>query len=210
MLVTQREFYSIVSRFDKPGFYGLDTETFGLSFGEALFSIIIADETDGYYFNFLDQPDHKGQYPDPEAVLPREWIKFMQPIFDHKASLWFIHNAKFDLHKLKLEGVDIWGAVHCTEVTERIIRNDFLDYSLDACAKRRGWAKDDRVMEYIMKNKLYTQVPIPGKKARDKRMRFDLVPLEILVEYGIHDAKLHRALGMSQIRSLGVGDADSL
>ena len=71
---------------------------------------------------------------------------------------------------------------------ERLVRNDYMKYSLDACLQRRGMEKDATVDTYIKKNKLYTTKLVPGKLKRTKFKHYDKVPFSIMFVYGCKDA----------------------
>lgn len=197
MIVTRDNFKGVVARLSQAGEYGLDTETTGLQWHDRVFSIILADEKEEFYFNF----NRKDDIP-ADCILPREWIAEMQSIFDNEGSYFFIHNAKFDLHKLAADGICVLGEVHCTENGERLLYNVHLDYRLDTCAKRRGLAKDDAVKAYIKKNKLVTHVDIEGKGKELEILHFDRVPWDLMVKYATHDARLHYIIGKDQRQKL--------
>jgi DNA polymerase-1 len=204
MIVSRKDFKKIVKRLSRSGDYGLDTETTGVRRTDELFSIILADAEDGYYFSFNDAPDHLGNLVPEEYRLPRRWIEDLAPIFDNEKSLFFIHNAKFDLRMLSKEGSCILGAVHCTEAMERVLKNDLPDgaYNLAACAERRGWAKDESVEEYMRKHKLIDRVPVAGKSGLVELWHMDQVPFQITSVRGIGDAVLHRQIGLDQLAQL--------
>lgn len=197
-----------MSRFSRPGHYGLDTETTGLGLRDSLFSIILADEHQGVYFNFNHAADHLGNFSPLEVTIPRAWLGDMAPIFENPESTFYIHNAKFDLSMLAKEELEVLGTVHCTLAFERVIKNNFMDYSLEACAKRRGLEKDSRVEEYIRKHKLVTKVRVPGKDKAVELWHFDKVPFDIIAPYGERDAVLHRAIGVNQLEQLAALDRD--
>lgn len=203
MIVAKNDFEKIIEKFCRPGLYGLDTETTGLSQSDRLFSIILADEDDGYYFNFNSQPDHLGALPPEQYILPRQWISRFNSVLGNPESTFFIHNAKFDKRMLSKEGLRILGLIHCTEALERVRQNNLLGhkpYSLASCAKRLGKAKDDAVETYIQKNKLVKKILVPGKKKPFELKFFDKVPFAIMSKYGINDGVLHRELGLDQLR----------
>lgn len=198
MLVTLENFEEVVGRLSLSGSYGLDTETTGLSWEDRLFSIILHDGKDGFYFNFQEYPGH--------APLPRAKLPDMAPIFANAESRFFISNAKFDARMLRHEGLEVAGELFCTNAQGRVLTNNFFGakaYSLDAWAKRLGDTKDDRVMDYILEHKLFTTEAIPGKKKLFKKMRFWEVPLPIVQEYGEHDARLHHKVGTHILNSIG-------
>lgn len=195
--VNRSNFYEAVIALSKTGSRGLDTESTGLRETDRLFCITISDLTTSYYFNFQEYPN-----VDQENVLPREWIPLMQSMFDNGDSWWFIHNAKHDLKYLKVEGIEIHGTVICTEVQERLVKNNYLGskpYSLAAAAKRRGLRKDEFVDEYISKHKLYDNIEIPGKKKIVQLKHFELVPFEIISKRATGDADLHYQIGVDQL-----------
>lgn len=207
MIVTRKNFQSVISTFSCPGAYGLDTETTGLEAKDRLFSVILADEHQGYYFNFLEYENLE-----KEAILPREWIIHFQNCTQNPESLFFIHNAKFDMGMLDKEGVYFNAKVHCTESMERVYHNNYLGhkpYSLASCAARRGWKKDGAVEEYIKQHGLITKIKIPGKSKVFERWHFDKVPWEIITTYGENDAVLHRKIGLDQMDGLQGLDNDS-
>lgn len=185
-------------------YFGIDTETYGLD--KPLFSIIISDAKGAYYFNFDDTPDYTGAPIPDEYILDKELFVGAFQWWQNQSHIWWAaHNAKFDMHKLfDFTGKPLKGSVWCTKTGERVYRNNYLDYSLAACAKRRGWAKNDKVEECIKQSKLYTWSIIPGKKKRDKWKHYDKVPFDIITKYGLHDGILHRELFLDQMRSFNV------
>ena len=191
MLVTRKNFLTILDKLTAPGVYAIDTETTGLSVdhGDRLFSIAVYDGTDAYYFNFQTYVDG-----DPEVVLDREWLQHFQKPFDTEATTWLMHNAKFDMGMFWAEGLEIKGTTWDTEISARLENNTYMSYSLKNCGKRIGVDKDDAVMEYIELYKLYKLQPISGKNEIKKMLRFDLVPLEIVAPYAEQDVRLTYAL----------------
>lgn len=200
MIVKRSDFGAIVGQLLKPGKYGLDTETTGLFEKDRLFSVIFADEHQGYYFNFQHYPGLGDEW-----VLPREWLSYLRPIVENTESLFFIHNAKFDMRMLAKEGLEVLGSIHCTLAFERVIHNNYSGhkaYSLAACAERRGLKKDESVEAYIKKHELFTNIVVPGKDKPIKLLHYDRVPWEKITSYGENDAVLHYQIGISQLHSL--------
>lgn len=191
MLVTRDIFPAIMEGLYAPATRALDTETTGLNAYkiDELFSIVIADNKDVYYFDFNE-------------TLPRELIKEFKPILENPDNLWFMHNAKFDLSMLYREGLVVKGTVHCTQAIARVEYNAHLKYSLAACAERIGLKKDDAVEKYISEHKLYEWEQIPGKKQRSKNKFYTMIPLEIMLVYGEQDARVTYELGMHQIKAV--------
>ena len=195
MIVTEKQLNQVLEDIEQEPFVGLDTETFGVKYSDHLFSIIISTALDDYYFNFLDLPDHLGNYS--SVILPRDII----PEIKFTGTLC-IHNALFDLEKLKKEGNEPRCEVHCTQTTQRVLTNNWIKYNLDTVARHYGFKKLDTVEEYIKKHKLYSQVQVPGKKKKEKDKHFNLVPFDILIEYGIADARAHRDIALIQLEIL--------
>jgi hypothetical protein len=195
MIVTQNNLNEVLDGIERAPLKGFDVESFGTKHQDRLFSIIISTPVDTYYFNFNDTADHLGNIAD--TVLKRErTIAALSSTF--KTGVWAAHNAKFDCQKIYLEGHGCPKNIHCTLATERLIRNDMLEYSLDTVAKLYGYEKDSAVEEYINKHKLYTRVLIPGKKKLVFDKHFDQVPFEIIRKYGEQDAKIHRLIAEQQ------------
>ena len=206
MLVSLENLPSVLENLKYKTHLALDTETYGKAWNDAMFSLIIGTVDRQFYFNFLDTPDHLGNCAPQEYILDkRETLKILEPIL-YQDTLWFMHNAKFDLRRLDIDGVDPLKmlAIHDTEVTERIIRNDRLNYSLDSVAKEYDLAKDDAVKAYISKHKLYSMVDIPGKKTKEKDMYFHLVPFDIMSKYGCTDVSITYEIGQRQLDAIGI------
>ena len=78
MIVTRDTYNEVVTNIGKrPGYYGLDTETTGLRHHDKLFSIIISDSKQSWYFNFNQQEDNEGTKIREEYILDREWFQFL-------------------------------------------------------------------------------------------------------------------------------------
>jgi len=198
MLVTRSNFQEIVGKFSAPGSYGLDSESSGLKWSDTFFAIILSDKTDEYYFNFWPYDG----LPE-ENVIPRDWLTQIAPIFLIKESTWFMSDAKFDMRML---GVPFESKVHCIQAVERVLYNNLFpaeaEYGLRRMAERRGMAKDDSVGAYIAENKLFTTEIVPGKKQAHKLKRFYDVPFDIMLTYGLMDARLALDIGLDQTQAL--------
>jgi DNA polymerase-1 len=192
VLINKNNFKDILNTLGENPRLSIDIESTGLRHfhGDQLFSIIIADDTKEYYFDF-------------NGTLSRDLIPKFQNLFD-RAILWFGHNFKFDLHFLANEGLTLHGPAHDTMSTMRLIHSEMLSYSLDSCVKYAlKRAKDDKVMAYIREHKLWTKEKIPGRDKEDKRLHFDRVPLEVIQPYAELDARLTYDLGVWQLNRLG-------
>lgn len=198
VVVTRSNYDSIIQLLSGTrGAKSVDTETTGLMpyQSDRLFSVIISTVQETYYFNF-----HYYLRLDPEFVIPRDWLWRLGAVFCHPDDIWFAHNAKFDLHFLAKEGIQIAGTVHCTRSGARLEYNAHPGYKLEQCAERLGLKKDDAVEKYIKEHKLYEMRKIPGKKTREKFKFFHKVPHPIISEYGLTDAYVGRQLGEHQIK----------
>lgn len=209
MLVSRSLLKDVVNRIYSSPLRGYDTETYGLRYQDRLFSLIISVPASGsapeedFYFNFNGAPDHLGKVPDDEFVLDRtETFNLLTPSFF--VGIWASHNVPFDNQKIRFECGTYPLACHCTMATDRVLRNDFMEYSLEETAKRYGFEKDMSVDEYITKHKLQTRVTIPGKKKVSHIKHFDQVPLEMMVKYGCTDARIHRKIAELQRVALGI------
>lgn len=167
---------------------GFDTETYGTDLTDRMFAAQFATANAVWYFNF-----HAYGGEDGPIVWERERIcKRLENVFQGLDRIWFIHNAKFDLRRLALEGIKVSGGVHCTQMQERFVYNQYQKYSLDACLARRGMAKDDAVSKYVAEQKLWTGT------GKHKRKHYEKVPFDIMFRYGCMDAEQVRLLGIDQ------------
>jgi DNA polymerase I-like protein with 3'-5' exonuclease and polymerase domains len=201
VLVTRNNLDDVLADLIAEPELGFDTETYGVEHNDKLFTIQLSTEKEDYYFNFQDYLDITGE---SIPVLDRALIKYKlgELVFSDPDKTYFIHNAKFDLRRLAIEGVYVAGGVHCTQMCERFIYNQYMSYSLDACLKRRGRAKDDAVENYIREHKLWDWQTKVGKKTRTKKKYYHKVPFSIMYKYGIIDSREVRLLGKEQRQSL--------
>jgi DNA polymerase-1 len=196
MLVTREEFDKVVERLSVPGWYGYDTETMDRGRAQKLFSVQIAvSETEAYHFNFLQYPE---DWVTESMVLPRAWIKKLQPIVGNPESTLCIQNAKFDMRMSENEGLDIKARVWCTLALARVLQNNHMTYDLDSQAKRIGLAKNDEVDKYLKAHGHIEKLEVPGKKKKVDFPHFERVPLDIMERYGTHDAFLHKKIAQHQ------------
>jgi len=203
MLVTVDNYFDMLRDIETSTHIGLDTETYGINFDDKMFSLIFATENKSYYMNFNADEDHLGNKA--PVVLSKALLQGLEPHFLDYQKTWISHNASFDLQKIWIEQIRTPIRVHCTYITERIIRNDSLDLSLSHLAPMYNEKKDSRVEEYIKEHKLYTMVQVPGKDKKEKVPHFDKVPFKLMSEYGENDAIIHRRIGLKQIAKLTTG-----
>lgn len=194
MLVTKDILSDVLERLSQNEVMSLDTETYGLKpfHGDRLFSIIIADKDDEFYFDFMHTLE-----PELMAVVMNE--------IDWYEKLWFMHNAIFDMTMLYMScGHRIEGIVHDTMAIERLVYNDRYqnEFDLATVAARYGYKKDDTVERYIDDNKLWEWESIPGKQQRKKNKHYDQVPFDLIVPYGERDARITYDIGMKQIAKI--------
>lgn len=192
VLVSIDRLASTIRELSKSKILAVDTETTGLRphHGDRPFCIIIANATDVFYFNL--HPDH------PEYLPPS--LRSMLNTLFVRDILWVFHNAKFDLAMLKNVGLPITGKVHDTATVARLLRNDRLKMSLEACAGEIGLHKKDEVKAYVKAHNLFTVVNVPGKKTRVKRLHYDRVPFEIMQPYAEQDARITYDLAIHQMK----------
>lgn len=166
----------------------VDTETTGLEHHDRLFAIILGTANDEYYFDrrtlgdgFLHDENFRILFSPPRVLL--------------------FQNAKFDMSMLVREGVAPIAPVADIAVLARLCRNDHITYSLDAQAKRLGWAKDDAVKAYIKEHKLYeTRRNYLGEEYTVPR--YDWVPVDVMFKYACTDARLTYDIYMHYMETL--------
>jgi len=120
--------------------------------------------------------------------------------------LVFAQNAKFDARMLSHWGVNMFTKpVYDTNIMARILRNDYLKYSLADQAKRIGLTKSTEVDAEIKKHKLYeTRRNFFGEEY--KVPRYDRVDREILKRYALLDSELTYKLGMNYLERMDTKD----
>ena len=182
--------------------FALDTETYGLEHQDDAFAVFLwteSNKTNYHYFAY-----HAGE--------PEKFRKITGIFNEHltKEHTMIMHNASFDLVMLMKSGLtNLKFQIYCTLIMEKFLYNEHASYTLAACAARpRACStetaghyaalqlkKDDRVAEYIKANKLY------GKTSKGTRKPlYNKVPLDLLIDYGLRDAKLTWKLWLIQGR----------
>lgn len=198
MLVNQKNHQAILETLAKASHIAVDCETSGLRpyNGDQLIGVAFSTgDLSCYLVTPLLLPGT--QLGEPELTLPQ--ILRFNHIFENPIKTLYMHNAKFDMAFLHNFGFTITSTIHCTKAIGRVLYNEHLSYSLDACAERDlGQRKDDTVKRYITDHKLWDWEEIPGKKCRRKNLHFDKVPLDILAPYAIRDSQLTYRLGRLQ------------
>jgi DNA polymerase-1 len=196
MLVGRSQFERVVTELGGHQRLSLDTETTGLRpyHGDRLFSIIIASQEAEHYFNFQPYEGVDAEY----VLTPLHLAQLKQFLFSDPSKTWYIHNARFDQHMLWQEAIELVGRVHCTKMGARLEFNQHWNYGLDDCAERIGQKKDDRVVAYMEDHGLHSKEQIEGRKGSKKNYFYDRVPLDIIVPYGLQDARVGFNLGEHQ------------
>ena len=196
--VTNENLDAVMFELECHGVFSLDTETSGFHayLKDRLFSIIVSTYKDDFYFNFNDWADHLGNYAPKECILPRKSMRRLRGILDNPDNTVYMQNAKFDMHFLNVEklGIKFKSRIFCTQALARLVNNQLPSYSLANLGALIGFDKDDKVMKYILKNKLYTEVDV-GKKKPRRDLHFDLVPFDIISAYGMQDGRVTFELG---------------
>ena len=197
MIVTEENFRDCLDAIRNKEDAAVDTETTGTQVykEDRLFSIIVATDTDTYYFNYNDGEDHLGnKFP---HVLPRTSIAEISRVLE-TIPLLYMANAKFDMGMIDKEEETKWNTLHDVLAVDRMLLNDQFIISLDSVAKRHGLEKLDAVDEYITAHKLYVSRKVPYKKTKEKFKFFNLVPFDVIVPYAETDARITYKIGRIQ------------
>lgn len=181
-----------------------DTETTGLySFkDDKLFSIIISDKNQDLYFNF------KGYENEGIKPIPREYLHLFKDFFADPERIWFLQNAKFDMHMLAREGIYIEGKIYDLTFLDRIHFNQHKSYRLKDITKRWGDFKDDGVMNYITEHNLKTTIEHDFLGKTEEKLHFDQVPYSIMEPYGKQDGSGTLNVGQKILKAIKDSDQD--
>lgn len=201
MIVTRDTFETTLASLQDKAALAVDTETTGLRpyHGHELFSVIIYDGEQAYYFNFNDYPDLADTFKLPDA-----WLGEMSRLFGQHRD-WYFHNAKFDLAMLCRAGIPTAsGTIHDSMCVARILDSTLFpnEFSLDACAKKIGYVKQDIVKEFLLKTRCYSEEKSPGKKTTKKNFHYSLAPWDLIVPYGEKDGEITYRLAEWQLSEL--------
>lgn len=197
MIATNENISQIIDRLLLETHLATDTETYGLAYGDQLFSFGVSTANEAFYFNFKDYPDEGIYGLEPSAFI----IAQIQRLFSAKHITWFLHNTKFDMHKYAHSGLYIEGTWWDCKVHARILQNNLLSYKLDALTKNQVNRKSPEVDEYVKKHGLKSKQTIAGKKKILTLLHFDKVPFSVMSNYALKDCLCTFELGMSQVKA---------
>lgn len=198
MRVTNSNINFVFSELKRYKELAFDTETTGLRLfkDHSMFAFVIAHSVDeAYYFDF-------------EFVNKAEALRKLSELTENPLTLWFLHNAKFDMHAIQKEGIKIKGTIHDTEIVARLIKNDEMTYTLGSCAKRAKLKnqKMAEIKDYCIEHGFWEWELRPGRKSRNRNYFFDKVPKEIMEEYTLLDGLTTFELGKYQQKQIAEMD----
>lgn len=205
MLVTKVNFDKACAEIETHKVRSFDSETFSLFWWKSpwlkaagitpgCFSFQISTPEKDYYFDFLHSADRLGD---------SHFRLFNDRLTQDPSVLWYIQNAKFDLHQSKNHGVTFEGMIHCTEAAARIMNNVEPKCSLDELSN--VYFKQGKVdIKPLFKEPGMTiMVPKPGRKGDTyAQLCFDKLPLATSYEYGCKDTRLCFNLGELQVKTI--------
>lgn len=208
MLVTRGNFEEVLSKLVISAEYdprlGFDTETMCLHWWDSpwhetrprVFSMQFSTAKEEFYFDFNHSPDKLGD---------EHFKKINTELTTNPDILWFIANAKFDLHHSRNHGVEFAGTVHCTKALSRVMNNLEPDngMSLDSLSEKYLKANKLDVISKLKERGHLTKVKKFGHNEKfEEVLHFDRLELSELVEYGKRDTRLCFDLGVFQLEKI--------
>jgi DNA polymerase-1 len=158
--------------------FSIDSETTGLKWqkGDYAFLWSFADADEEYIVDLRE-------------VNFKDFYTGLHELLDSPDAFIIGANPKFDLHMVP--GLTTFKpVVSDIQILYRLLNNDTLKVSVDTIATHYGKSKDDKVKEWIQKNKAYRyEKSVYGDL--EKIPRYDAVPNEIMYPYAAQDARLH-------------------
>lgn len=181
MKVTQDNLADAILSLRGSSVLAVDTETTGLSETDKAFAVIIANAFGVYYFD--------------ERVVPNVFEE-LRVLFATTPARLVFQNTKFDIRMLESVGIIPHSVSDWYDLTSmaRLVRNDHMEYNLASQAKRYGMQKlDGPLKKYIKDNNLFEErTNFFGEV--EKQPRYDWVPVDIMCEYALMDARITFAL----------------
>lgn len=155
----------------------VDTETTGLEWSknDRAFSIIIGDDNQQSYFRL-------------SSLSPAQLEQLK--IFLRSNKTWILQNAKYDMHILSKEGIELGGTIIDNWFLERIHNNRHQSYSMANMAKRWGYEKIGDVIEYCNEQGLKEVIKDETLNKEKTVYYFDKVPEAIMIPYAKNDVRV--------------------
>lgn len=181
---------------------GFDTETTCLNWWKSpwhniearVFSMQFATGKEEFYFDFNHSDDKLGD---------SHFAKINSELAANPEILWFIANAKFDMHHCFNHGVDFKGTIHCTKAIARVVNNLEEKLGLDELGLKYLKVGKDDVITLLKERGHVTKVKKYGHNDNhDEILHFDRLELSELVAYGKKDTRLCFDLGVLQVRKV--------
>jgi DNA polymerase-1 len=205
MLVTRRNFAeglaALIEVARKEKKLSFDTETTTLFWWDSphytwkprVFSMQFSSAHKDFYFDF-----GCAESTDPLGIHEIAALKIA--IFSHADILWFIHNAKFDMHHMLNHGVEIAGTIHCTKSIARLVNNLEESRSLDDLSVKYLGASKMDIWPELEQRGAITKFKKWGDHEKTLDIpHFDKLSLKSLYEYGCRDTRLCYGLGEWQL-----------
>lgn len=202
MLVTQKNFDDVLLRLSKENMLGFDTETTCLNWWRSkwnpveprVFSMQFATATEEFYFDF---------HHSAEKLHDEHYRKIHSALTSDPSKLWFIANAKFDMHHCANHGVLFTGTIHCTKAIARVVNNLEPSLKLDDLGERYLGAGKLDVKSLLTERGHITKIKRWGHNEKfEEILHFDRLELQELIDYGNKDTRLCYDLGVWQLKKV--------
>lgn len=210
MIVTKKNFdkalSAIVAEATRDKALCTDSETFCLNWWDTpwydahgikpgVFAWQFATKSAEYYFDFLYSSD---------KLTDKHFDIVNRELCANPDLLWFIANAKFDLHQLANYGVDFKGTIHCTKAIARVVNNVEPSLSLEELGTLYlGAGKSVDMAKMCQEKGFVTKVKKFGYNDKyDEVLHFDRIDAETMIEYGKIDVRRCFDLGVFQVKEI--------
>lgn len=184
----------------------VDFETYGLDWArdDDYFMVQICDGDASYLFNFKD---YDGKCPQlDKATVEALLFKY---IFT-KDKLIIGSNIGFDIHMAERCGEINESRLWDLGTQEKILNNahGYGKYSLSDMAERLGYAKDDKLKEFIEEHDLFEEVINPITGTKENKPRYDLVSWEVMENYALTDVEVSWVVYQDQVARFNKQEAE--
>lgn len=150
LILTKEEFFNVLMLLQEETLIALDTETTGIEMFGKDYIVGLSMTLPKADFHCYIPVRHNSEVVDVEQLSPVMVFNELKPYFESEAIKKVLHNAKFDIHMLRKEGIEVGGLYMDTMVAMHLLNESESSFALKNLATKYGkyFGFEDKSMTY--------------------------------------------------------------